>query len=134
MRRCLLVAFLLLPSLAFGADAAFESRYQSALTVWKTPEGKAYAKSSSAVLRATMKQAQKDCPMPSIFALLRGIEYRFVYAVGADGRLTNVAMDPANPSTRCAAGLLSKATFPAPPRGDWPGAISIRINKKAPAK
>ncbi len=132
MHRLLIASCLLLPTLAGAADSGFESRYASARDAWKTSEGKTYAKSSSSAIQAALKQAQKDCPMPSIFSLMRGIEYRFVYSIRADGRLGDVAADPVNPSTRCAAGLLAKATFPAPPRADWPGAISIRINKKAP--
>ena len=119
---------------AHAVDAAFEARYQAAKDAWSTPEGKAYGKTASAAIRATLEQAKKDCPMPSIFALMRGIEYRFVYGVRIDGRLRDVAFDPSNPSTRCAAGLLAKAVLPPPPRDGWPGVIAIRINKKAKGK
>lgn len=132
MTKSLLVLVLIGVALpAFAEDAAFEARYRAARDAWSTPEGKAYGKTASDAIRASLEQAKKDCPMPSIFALLRGIEYRFVYGIRADGRLRDIAFDPSNPSTRCAAGLLAKAVLPPPPRDGWPGVITIRINKKA---
>ena len=130
-RRLLVLALIGASFSARAGDAGFESRYQAAMEARSTPEGKAYSKSASSAIRAAMEQAKKDCPMPSVFTLLRGFEYRFVYGIRADGRLRDVAFDPSNASTRCAAGLLAKAVFPPPPRDGWPGMITIRINKKA---